>query len=184
MLRITSGTLRNKRIHTLPNKTTRPSTEKVRQIIFNCLYHHIDLKDFITYDLFAGTGALGMEAISWGSAKSIFIEKNKPAFYNLKKNIINLAIEEQSELYLTNAVSWLETYRFTKQPSLFLLDPPYENQITETVLEKISNLNLRDNHVIVVLERNNNNPILFSDQFKLFQHKKTGITCIDFLQLV
>ena len=121
MLKLTGGTLKGHLIKTISGNNTRPSSAKVRESIFNILGDKITDKSWL--DLFGGSGAVGMEALSRGAAKSVFVEKDYGAFNCLKKNIDLLKLQTKSILIKRDSISYLrdcdETFDF------IFLDPPY-----------------------------------------------------------
>ncbi len=131
-MRITGGTLRGRTLKAPEGLSTRPTTDRVREALFNILTHHDwngignPLNDAIVLDAFAGTGALGLEALSRGATKAFFFEKNRKALSALRDNIAYLKLEKQT------TVLPLDT---TKPPkakeaaSLLFLDPPYKKDL-------------------------------------------------------
>ena len=93
-IRITGGILKGKKIPFDHRKTLRPTSSKLREILFNWV--QFDIYDYECLDLFAGTGALGIEAISRGANKTVFIELNKKNYLQIKSLIKELGIDNKS----------------------------------------------------------------------------------------
>ena len=105
-LRITGGELKGKKIPFDFKSSLRPTSSKLREVLFNWL--QFDIKDFQCLDVFAGTGALGIEAISRGAKKTVFIELNKKNYIALKKCISKFNLVDQSMLLFKDGLSWIK----------------------------------------------------------------------------
>ncbi len=122
-MRVVAGELRGRRIESPEGKTTRPTTDMAREAIFNSLGSHYDLNGARVVDCFAGTGALGIEAISRGAAHVTYIERDKHALEVLKHNIDTLGIADRSTIMRGDA---LVQAAQCKEANLVLADPPYD----------------------------------------------------------
>jgi 16S rRNA (guanine966-N2)-methyltransferase len=120
---VVAGELRGRRIESPEGKTTRPTTDMAREAIFNSLGSHYDLTGARIVDCFAGTGALGIEAISRGAAHATFIERDKHALEVLKHNIETLGITDRSTIVRGDALTQVAQ---CKEADLVLADPPYD----------------------------------------------------------
>ncbi len=136
MLRIVAGRHRGRRLLAPPGETTRPTAERVRQALFDMLWHapwagRESLDGARVLDAFAGTGALGLEALSRGAAQATFIEPDRAALAALRRNITTLGEEERTRVIPGDA---------TRPPaasapcSLLLLDPPYGKDLVPRAL--------------------------------------------------
>jgi 16S rRNA (guanine966-N2)-methyltransferase len=125
-VQIIGGTFRGRRIGYHGDPITRPMKHRVREAIFNLVGTDVEGKH--TIDLFAGTGALGLEALSRGAAQATFIERHIPTAKVVKENIARLAVEEQSTLLETSAFLWgkrdLPSFQ-SSIPWLVFISPPY-----------------------------------------------------------
>lgn len=121
-MRVVAGDLRGRRIEAPTSEATRPTTDKVREAVFNAL-GSLDVVDGAqVLDLFAGTGAMGIEALSRGAAHCTFVERDREALNVLKKNISALGLSDRSTVLAIDALS-----AASRQPDIDLLiaDPPY-----------------------------------------------------------
>ena len=124
-MRIISGRLGRKRLKAPSGHKTRPTTDKAREAIFNLLESRIHLADAHVLDLFAGTGALGLEAISRGAAHVTFVENDRRVMETARENADRLEVDDQALFIDGDAVSYLEEY--TGPPfDVIFADPPYE----------------------------------------------------------
>lgn len=121
-MRVVAGELRGRKIEGPRGDSTRPTTDKVREAIFNALASMDALEDVRVIDLFAGSGALGIEALSRGASHCVFVERDKDALATVRRNIDALKIGDRSEVVPRDAMGVLSQYR---DVGLVLADPPY-----------------------------------------------------------
>ena len=121
-IRIISGKIGGRNLKTSDNKNLRPTPAKMREQLFSWL--RPVMNDYICLDLFAGSGALGLEAISNGAKKVVLVEQNQEIYTCLKNNCSELNILEQVELYRQSAENFVRRIKDIKFDLIFL-DPPY-----------------------------------------------------------
>lgn len=145
-MRIIAGTLRHRLlVPPKDNETTRPITDRVKQSLFDRLTS-LEAYGAIAIDIFAGTGSLGLEALSRGVDMCIFIEKDKPARQALEQNIDALGVREKSRVINADALSpsWLSLLPFRaggqQKASIIFCDPPYPLTQDEKSMAKITAL--------------------------------------------
>ncbi len=119
-MRIIAGTLRGRRIEAPPGPSTRPMLDRVRQALFSTAGAWIEGARVL--DLFAGSGSLGLEALSRGAARARFVEKDRRTAQILRRNVAELGLEDRVELVLGDA---LDPGRWAPPADLIFLDPPY-----------------------------------------------------------
>lgn len=122
-LRVIGGMLRGRRILTRELPGLRPTTDRVRESLFNILEARIGLEDLSTLDLCAGSGALGIEALSRGAARCDFVEKSRRTAELIDRNVKELGLEDRSRVIVDDALRYLK--RTEKKYDLILSDPPY-----------------------------------------------------------
>ncbi len=123
-LRITGGRFKNHRIYAPKGTTTRPTLEKARQSLFNSWQMHMEGAVFL--DLFAGSGAIGLEAISRGAAHATFVDRSPEAIRCIQKNISNLQLLSKATVLKKEALQALHFFKKNhKTFDLIYLDPPY-----------------------------------------------------------
>jgi len=129
-LRIIGGRLRNRPIRYTGDPRTRPMKERVREALFNLV--GLDVVGKHAIDLFAGTGALGLEAISRGAARATFIERHFPTARVIRENIASLGVESQCEVYAGDTFLWQRQHgaavpdRLANEAWLVLCSPPFD----------------------------------------------------------
>jgi 16S rRNA (guanine966-N2)-methyltransferase len=122
-MRVIGGEFRSRRIKTLPGLETRPTPDRLRETLFNVLASVI--ADTIFLDAYAGSGAVGIEALSRGASRAIFVEKNRAAVEVIRENLSTLGLEKRAEVFTVKTLTVLERVA----PDIVFLDPPYEKEI-------------------------------------------------------
>ena len=105
-IRISGGNLKGKKIPFDFKDTLRPTSNKLKEIIFNWL--QFEIQDLICLDLFAGTGSLGIEALSRNCSRVVFVELNKKNYSVLSQNVIDLDLKNKSKIYFKDAFEWVK----------------------------------------------------------------------------
>jgi len=169
-VRVVAGDLRGRRIEAPTTEATRPTTDKVREAVFNSLRSLEVVEEARVLDLFAGTGAMGIEAISRGAAHCVFVENDRAALAVLKANIAQLGIAEKCTVISGDAVT---TAGQQHGIDLLIADPPYGFVNWAGLLE-------RTDAAFVVLESDRSvGPIA---RFETVREKRYGRTHVSFLQ--
>ncbi len=119
-MRVIGGEFRSRRLKSLPGLDTRPTPDRLRETLFNVLAPR--LADSLFMDVYAGTGAVGIEALSRGARRCIFIEKNRAAVEVIRENLATLGLESRAEVFSSKAATVLERV----EVDIAFLDPPYE----------------------------------------------------------
>jgi 16S rRNA (guanine966-N2)-methyltransferase len=121
-MRVVAGELRGRRIEGPPGRDTRPTTDKVREAVFNALGSLDLVRDAVVADLFAGSGALGIEALSRGAAEVIFVERDRGALRTLRDNLASLGLDDRSKVVHGDVLVASRSI----SADLVLADPPYD----------------------------------------------------------
>ncbi|MFN8391434.1 MAG: 16S rRNA (guanine(966)-N(2))-methyltransferase RsmD [Bdellovibrionota bacterium] len=125
-MRIVSGTLKGRVIRSDDVAGLRPTTEKVREAIFSSLQSLTDIENASVLDLYAGTGSLGIEALSRGAAKSTFVEKQRKLCDRLKSTVADLGVDRQARILCSDALKFLQAPDRASSPfDIVFADPPY-----------------------------------------------------------
>lgn len=148
-MRIISGELKGRRLNTPRDNKIRPTTDKVKESIFSMLMPY--LEDAVVVDLFAGTGNLGLEAISRGARHCYFGDNARESLQLIKDNIKHCEVENQSTIISGDFQRILE--RISEKADIILLDPPYKDGLIEACLDKIGELDLLVEDGVIVVER-------------------------------
>jgi 16S rRNA (guanine966-N2)-methyltransferase len=132
-VRVVAGELRGRRIEAPPGNDTRPTTDKVREAVFNALGSLDLVRDARVADLFAGSGALGIEALSRGAAHCTFVERDRSALRVLRDNLDHLGVADRARVVAGDAIATAGG-----DFDLVLADPPYQFDGWSDLLSKIS----------------------------------------------
>jgi 16S rRNA (guanine966-N2)-methyltransferase len=129
-MRVIAGKFRSRQLKSLKGMALRPTSDRLRETLFNVIGQRVQGARFV--DVFAGTGAVGIEALSRGAREAIFIERHVPAAALIKKNLESLEIREGARVLCVDAVHGLEILHQENLggqtlPSIVFLDPPYGN---------------------------------------------------------
>jgi 16S rRNA (guanine(966)-N(2))-methyltransferase RsmD len=133
-MRVIAGQYRSRVLYAPPGLDTRPTSDRLRETLFNVLAPRIEGAIFL--DLYAGSGAVGMEALSRGAAQAIFVEKAEPALRAIRTNLAALGVKDNYSVEARNASPALKRLKETGQHlDLVFLDPPYaqEKEYTATL---------------------------------------------------
>jgi len=148
-MRIIAGTKRGKKLAEKVDKTTRPTTDRVRENVFNVLVNMVSLQGAKVLDLFAGSGAYGLEAFSRGAAEVIFNDRGLQAVDVIKKNCRMVGCDAVIlNLDFKLALEKLKSKKF----DIIFLDPPYESDFIPTALGIIAKQNMLSGDGIIVIE--------------------------------
>ena len=142
-MRIISGTARGTKLFTLEGLDTRPTLDRVKEPLFNII--NFDLEDAVVLDLFAGSGALGLEAISRGAKKVFLCEKNRNAANIVEKNIEKTKFQDQAILIRNDfekAISFIE--QLNEKIDVVFIDPPYRTNYIKISIEKLLETKLKE----------------------------------------
>ena len=123
-MRIISGKARGTKLYTLEGITTRPTLDRVKESLFNIIQNKIPESIFV--DLFAGSGAIGLEAASRGAKEVILCDNNKEAINIIQKNIQKTHLEKEAKVYQMDYEKLLET-KLDKKIDIIYIDPPYKS---------------------------------------------------------
>ncbi|HUP74553.1 MAG TPA: 16S rRNA (guanine(966)-N(2))-methyltransferase RsmD [Acidimicrobiales bacterium] len=170
-MRIVAGSARGRRLVVPEGTDVRPTSDRVREAVFNALYSLDDAVDgAVVLDLFAGTGALGLEALSRGAAKVTFVENHRDAATALSANIAALGFADRSTVIRTDARRWLSQ---APHFDVAFLDPPYEFADWDSLLSTLS-------ATLAVVESDRS--IEVPGRWELVRERRYGATVVQILR--
>jgi 16S rRNA (guanine966-N2)-methyltransferase len=179
-VRIVAGEWRGRPIVAPQGETTRPTADRTRETLFSMLVSRLgSFEDLSVADLFAGSGALGLEALSRGAAHCIFVEQDAAALRALRQNIANLHAQDRCDVRASSVLA----QGIAKQPlDLILLDPPYGTGAGVVALEKLNRMVWIGEATLISLET------AFNDEpkikgFETVAERKVGKARITLLRL-
>ena len=170
----------------VPNDLVRPTSALKREAIFSIiesysLKHSIEIyKNKSIIDMFAGSGLIGLEAISRGMSMSYFIENNNNVKKILEKNCKKICKNQEYEIILSKAITALD-YIFKIKPSIIFIDPPYKKENIKVILKKILKNKININNTIIVIETAKEENVIIPIEFNIFKEKTYGKTKLLFI---
>ncbi len=176
-MRIISGEFKGRLIYVPQSKDIRPTTDRVRETLFNLLNNKLDFSGLKVLDLYSGSGSLGLECLSRGAEEIHFVERNLFIYKNLINNIASLNVEDKCSVYKMEAVKY--SYGgISKGYDLIIADPPFfKDDIYKVVGNLIKNDFLNDNGFIIV-ERSIQTKEKDTVNFKVQPFKIIGDACL------
>ncbi len=181
-MKVISGTLKGRKIEGYNIDGTRPTMDRVKESLFGMIQDN--LKESIFLDLFAGSGQIGIEAISNGSKKCYFIDNNKEVINILNKNITNLNIKDKSQIILSDWKKSLNNFHDKNiKFDLIFVDPPYDYDVYVKILEKVSTLNLLNDNGLIILEHHNLKLNKTYNNLSLYKERNYGNKTISIYKL-
>ncbi len=184
-MRIIGGQYKGRKFSGKIPSNIRPTTDNVRESIFNILANLIDFNDIILADIFAGTGMLGFEAISRGASSCYFFDNNFKSI-NLIQNIAKeLKLNNETrKIVKGDAIKKIKTFKqdyHNLQFDLIFIDPPYKLTDFNELLIQINQLQLIKNNGVIVVEHSILKKLLLTKELKIEKSKIFGETQIDFV---
>lgn len=176
-MRIISGDFGGRLIKVPASKLIRPTTDRVRETLFNLLNNKLSFEDIAVLDLYSGSGSLGLECLSRGAASVDFVEKDYIIYRNLQENINSLDVSGKSKIFK------MEALRFTSLTEhriydLILADPPFFNDDIYKVVENILTNRYLAIGSFIFIERSIQTKSKDIDNFKINPFKIIGDTCL------
>ncbi|MFC4320295.1 16S rRNA (guanine(966)-N(2))-methyltransferase RsmD [Litchfieldia salsa] len=177
-MRVISGICKGRPLKAVPGTSTRPTTDKVKEAIFNMIGPYFD--GGIALDLFGGSGGLGIEALSRGIEKTIFVDKEFKAIQTIKENVGNCEFGSRVEIYRNDATRALKALiKREIQFDYIFLDPPYNHQQLEALIMVISDHHLLAEHGYIVAEHDYEVELSNTlGKYSRMKYEKYGITAI------
>lgn len=163
-MRVIAGMMKGRKLKAVPGKETRPTTDKVKESVFQMMGPFFDGGNCL--DLFAGSGGLGIEALSRGMTSAVFVDKQQSAVQTLRDNIAMLGIEDQTEVFRADAFRALQAAAKRELVfDLILLDPPYKKVDYERLVREICALGLIGPDGIIYCEHDPAEKLPVGDDF-------------------
>ena len=149
-IRIIGGKWKGKKIHFELNDDLRPTPDRAKETLFNWLGQ--DLNEMYCLDLFSGTGALGLEALSRGAKKVTFVEQNKEYLKKIKKVYIGMTEKEDCDFFCAECLDWVKNNNSQTKYDLIFIDPPFNKNLIDDLLTTILKKELLSNNGKIYFE--------------------------------
>jgi len=147
-MRVITGSARGRRLKELQGYDTRPTTDRAKEGLFNIIQFDIEGRNVL--DLFAGTGQLGIEALSRGAASAVFVEQRRDAAALIKENLRLTGLEASARVVPGESMAFLASCQ--EHFDIILLDPPYASDLLKNAINAIYRFDILSNHGIMVCE--------------------------------
>lgn len=182
-MRVVAGQAKGRRIQVPTGREVRPTTDRVREALFSSISHRVPGASVL--DLFAGSGALGIEALSRGAGGATFVEKNRDTAKLLSRNIRDLGLEGRSRLLHREARRALRLLEDEGRSfDLVFLDPPYRGPHLEEALQLLAESALIEPKGLIVAEHPVDVPLAVPPGIHVVSTKRYGTTVLSFVQRV
>ena len=149
-MRVIAGSARRTQLKTLEGMDTRPTTDRIKETLFNMIAPY--LYDSIFLDLFAGSGGIGIEALSRGAMEAVFVEKNPKAMACVRENLQKTHFERKGMTMQMDVMTALYKLEGEKQFDYIFMDPPYNKQLEKEMLERMQHVSFIDEDTMIIIE--------------------------------
>ena len=149
-MRVIAGSARRLNLVTPKGMETRPTSDRIKETLFNILAPHLYNVNFL--DLFSGSGGIGIEALSRGAASATFIEKNKDALACIRKNLETCKFTDKATVIGSDVMSALYNLRPKDKYDIVFMDPPYGQGLEKPVLSILGNTDIIGDDTMIIIE--------------------------------
>lgn len=180
-MRIIGGSLKGRKLFSTPGKRVRPTADRLRESLFNIISFRVS--EAIVLDLFSGTGALGIEALSRGASRAVFVEKSAIALQTIRRNIQICHLEDQAHVIHWDIVRNLNClWKVALKYDLVFLDPPYNLGMVQAALQNLSKCDCLNPGVCIVIEHSVLEPVpKYVHGFAVSDQRSYGKILVTFL---
>lgn len=182
-MRVIAGKARRIQLKTIDGMDTRPTTDRMKETLFNMISH--GLCDCTFLDLFAGSGAIGIEALSRGAKESIFVEKNPKAIACIRENLKQTRLEAQADIISGDVFSALHKLNGNKKFDYIFMDPPYNHLLEKEVLTFLAKSDLLQEDALIIIEASKDTDFSYLKElgFSLIKRKEYKTNVHVFVEL-
>ncbi|MDG0812382.1 16S rRNA (guanine(966)-N(2))-methyltransferase RsmD [Cohnella rhizosphaerae] len=172
-MRVISGEARGRPLKAVPGQTTRPTTDKVKEALFSMIGPYFDGERVL--DLFAGTGGLGIEALSRGAGRAVFVDANMRSIDVVRANLAATRLADKAEVYRQDAgkaIRLLEQ-RGCEPFDLVFLDPPYAMKNGDALLLELTARGLAGEHTVAIIEHESG--FAYEERIGIFERRRLAL---------
>ncbi len=149
-MRVIAGTAKRIQLKTVEGLDTRPTTDRIKETLFNMISEYLADSSFL--DLFSGSGAIGIEALSRGAANAVFVEQSRNAMNCIRENLKVTRLSDHAELFECDVINALRRMEGKKTFDYVFMDPPYNELHEKKVLEYLQTSKLLSEDALVIVE--------------------------------
>ena len=171
-IRIIGGKWKGKKIYFDLSDDLRPTPDRAKETLFNWLGQNLNGMNCL--DLFSGTGALGLEALSRGAKRVTFVEKNKDYLQKIKEIYLEMIVKENCDFFCSECLDWVRNYKSETKYDLIFIDPPFNKNLIDDLLSYILNKNLLSKNGKIYFEFEKKLDLNIPDSLSLKKEKSLG----------
>ena len=162
-MRVIAGTAKRIQLKTIEGMDTRPTTDRIKETLFNMISEYLADSRFL--DLFSGSGAIGIEALSRGAAFASFVEQNPKAVTCIKENLKTTKLEGRAKVLATDVLSALRRMEGNEKFDYIFMDPPYDQLLEKQVLAYLKNSDLLSEDALIIVEASLETEFDYAEEF-------------------
>lgn len=170
-MRVISGSARSLPLKSVEGKNTRPTTDRIKETLFNMIAHLVAGCRFL--DLFSGSGAIGIEALSRGAQEAVFVENHQKALACIRENLAFTRLADRARVLSKDVLAALRELEGEEAFTIIFLDPPYDQGYEEQVLRALRASTLVDEDTLLIVEASLNTDFSYLDElgYRLIREK-------------
>lgn len=161
-MRVIAGSARSLRLKTVPGDKTRPTTDRIKETLFNMIAPKIPDCRFL--DLFSGSGGIGIEALSRGAAEAVFVEQDRQALQIIRQNLQFTRLSDRARVIAGEAVRTVSSMGTERAFDVIFMDPPYDNGLERKVLEALRESRAADENTLIIIEASNDTDFSYLEE--------------------
>lgn len=172
-MRVIAGKAKRLNLKTIEGLDTRPTTDRIKETLFNMI--NVQLADCDFLDLFSGSGAIGIEALSRGAKSAVFVENNRSAINCIKDNLRTTKLDDNGVILTLDVMSAIRSLEIQGRVfDIIFMDPPYNHLLEKQVLEALQYSNIIYYNTIIIVEASIDTRFdyLENTKFKIYKEKK------------
>lgn len=168
-MRIIAGTARSLPLKAVEGMETRPTTDRIKETLFNMIQNEVPGSYFL--DLFAGSGQIGLEALSRGARYAVFVDNGKKPAACIEENIRFTKFDKESRVYASDVLSALRAMEGKYQFDIIFMDPPYHQEIEKEVLRYLASSSLVKEDTTIIVEAALDTSFDYLEEYGLWLYK-------------
>ena len=162
-MRVIAGTARSLPLKTVRGSSTRPTTDRIKETLFNMISTQVPGCRFL--DLFAGSGAIGIEALSRGAQCAAFVEQDRNALQVIRQNLNFTHLTENARVIAGDVIRTVASMDGEKSFDVIFMDPPYDNDLEKRVLEALQHNSIAGPDTLIIIEASNETEFPYLDDY-------------------
>lgn len=150
-MRVVAGKARSLQLMAVPGMDVRPTTDRIKETLFNMITNEVPGSRFL--DLFAGSGAIGIEALSRGAEKAVFVDKSRAAIQCIQKNLEHVKMSKDATVLQLDALASISRLEQKKEQfDVIFMDPPYDCMLEKQVLLRLADSTIVTENTLIIVE--------------------------------